>query len=64
MPRPALLARARDTVTGKLPDSPLAAVLDATLAELDGADAIAAVACGGHAVRRRPRARSTGVSTP
>ncbi len=39
-PATRVLARARDTVTGKLPDSPLAAVLDATLAELDGADAV------------------------
>ncbi len=34
-----VLARARHTVTAKMPDRPLAAVLNATLAEVDGADA-------------------------
>ena len=39
-PATRVLARARDTVTRKQPDSEVAAVLDATLAELDGADAV------------------------
>ena len=38
-PATLVLARARDTVTAKMPDRPLTAVLDATLAEFDGADA-------------------------
>jgi len=38
-PATRVLAHARDTITEKMPDRPLAAVLDATLAEFDGADA-------------------------